>query len=987
MWVLSPHLLEKKAWEWNGRHEILLSLSSGFACKKTQRNSHYLKSDVVSCCYCQTEPRVAIHVMVATQQAEEIKRFFLQFCEPPLRVTGDESGAAGRVLWTQEVDVMKLLMECPTVSAQLFDCPISLLEHLRCESAALSHTADHSITPSQLSIRLTHFPPVQAVTPTLAPSQGVLVQVCGTVVRMSTKRVAPFLIKRMCPRCRQVAECYTTPFDRSSSSKMYCESASCRREELQVVDQVWMDYAECRLQQRSGLCGELPRSILVTLDDELSVKCTVGQFVEVIGVFFHKWRQVYPGSRPVIEPTLWATNVLPMEAYRGAANATLSVDQETPDSLSDGRPPCPLAFTPENYFLSFKKMKLNRTVSLVGSSCPQLSGLFAPRLAMLLATLGGTVTSASPSIRIRSTIHCLLSQLLRFAGLISPRSTCTTGMGSTSAGLTVAATKEHGEWVLEPGALVLSDGGVCIIDELRTVAVADRAALHEAMEQQTISVAKGGLVTKLRTNCAVIAACNPPHQKGKGGAVSTSVGVGGPLLSRFDLVFLLWDTPQPDLDDKIADHILACCSGGLDGGDGRARTGCPMLSVDEMTRYLWWVRGQYVHVEGPKLSDHAADLLGRYFDLLRSRGASPALDDAIPVTIRMLESLVRLTQAFAKLHLQAVCTVDDAAMAIFLMERSAHGLKCVLWDGLYSSSKCLDDVFLSDDEASVQQQEEVLRTLVRVIYQYNVDSSESKAPGDPALRATEEAPHPDILTARRRELSAVSPALARHSGPATQRTASDSQGTRNAPLELEEVSAGLTPRTVSQYSLPPEDARRDALLSKEDFLAIQRARGGGTPLDTDNLSPYSTPRRQNGNRDSKDSLSPLPSDSSQGQIRRDGAPAVEPTGPSSQPQKRRRSATELMDSLRQQWASYPHLKVIHLGTFYPLGTNIRCGCTRIENIDTATGRRWYVHQNFFFHSLFFSFLFFFFSFLLCFISSFFLFEFLLVLLAYFHLYC
>lgn len=579
------------------------------------------------------------------------------------------------------------------------------------------------LLPSHISLRLIHVPALMTGLPSVPPAGGQLVQLCGSIIRMSTKRVVPYASRLMCPRCRTSVEVFTAPFDRAAEAKATCEQPSCKKEPMQVVGQVWMDYAECRLQQRSNQSGRLPRSVLVTLDDELSTKCSVGQFVEVVGLIFPKWRHTYPTSRPTIEPAIWAINVLPMEAYRGVAMSSTSSGAPRRRAGRADRP----KFTPEQFFASFCKDRRRREVALVRSVCPQLFGLFAPRVAMLLCTLGGASTAGKTSMHIRSTIHCLLvgdpstgkTQLLRFAAAIAPRSTSTTGMGSTSAGLTVAAAKEHGEWVLEPGALVLSDGGSCIIDELRTVSPADRASLHEAMEQQTISVAKGGLVTKLRTACSVLSACNPPVRRD--GRIE--IGVGGPLLSRFDFIFLLWDTPQPEVDASIASHMLQSST-------SKTMLREEDLTVEEVARYLWWVRTQYAAVDGPLLTDSAAELLGRYYEIHRQRGASPSLDDAVPVTVRFLESLVRLAQAHAKLHLQMVCTLEDAAMAVFLMERTAYSLKCplkVLGDDLYSSSRELDDVFLSDTPEAIQQQEAVLAALVDVIRYYQLPSDCERA--------------------------------------------------------------------------------------------------------------------------------------------------------------------------------------------------------------------------------------------------------------------
>ncbi|CAJ1037234.1 putative MCM OB domain/MCM P-loop domain/MCM AAA-lid domain containing protein [Leishmania utingensis] len=670
---------------------------------------------------------------------ERLRYFFVHHSEPPHplsthdgasasvlpRTSGSTAVAAagGRSVFIQEVDCMKLLNACPEVGCALLGQTTTVMDALRVECAALCKEAGQTdILSSSISIRLTHVPVVMTGLPSVPPARGQLVQLCGSIIRMSTKRVVPYASRLMCPRCRDTIEIFTNPFDRATETKTQCSQPACKHEPMQVIGQVWMDYAECRLQQRSNQSGRLPRSVLVTLDDELSMKCSVGQFVEVVGLAFPKWRHVFPSSRPTIEPAIWAINVLPMEAYRGAATTTSGAPGLRRRSGKTDRP----KFNPEHFFTSFCKNKRKRGVTLARSVCPHLSGLFAPRLAVLLSALGGTSTTGKTSMHVRNTIHCLYvgdpstgkTQLLRFAAAIAPRSTSTTGMGSTSAGLTVAAAKEHGEWVLEPGALVLSDGGSCIIDELRTVSPADRASLHEAMEQQTISVAKGGLVTKLRTACAVLSACNPPARRGG----RTEIGVGGPLLSRFDFIFLLWDTPQPEVDARIASHML------------RANTGAQTsleedeLTVEEVARYLWWVRTQYAAADGPLLSDSAADLLGRYYEIQRQRGASPSLDDAVPVTVRFLESLVRLAQAHAKLHLQTVCTLEDAAMAVFLMERTAYSLKCPLdavEPGVCSSSRELDEVFLSDEPEALAQQDAVLSAIIDVIFHYRLPSADS----------------------------------------------------------------------------------------------------------------------------------------------------------------------------------------------------------------------------------------------------------------------
>eukprot|EP00744_Colponema_vietnamica_P013755 GILI01019287.1.p1 GENE.GILI01019287.1~~GILI01019287.1.p1 ORF type:complete len:490 (-),score=71.30 GILI01019287.1:99-1568(-) len=366
---------------------------------------------------------------------------------------------------------------------------------------------------------------------------------------------------------------------------------------------------------------------------------------------------------------------------------------------------------------------------LLMSTCPQLSGLEGPRLGVLLSSIGGAeVRDEKTGHRVRGSVHCLLvgdpstgkSQLLRFAAQIATRSVVTTGFTSSSAGLTAAATKEFGEWALEPGALVLSDGGTCVIDELRTVNNSDRTALHEAMEQQTISIAKAGLVTRLRTECTIVAACNPPMRRGSlaSKGVASDLGIGGPLLSRFDFIFLLWDSGSDALDDTVASHIVRVTAADFN----------PPLSTEQLCKYLSYVRLKYAKTGGPLLDDTAADLIARFYHDKRRR-ISHTLCDDVPITIRFLESLVRIAQSHAKLVLKEFCDVDDAAMAIFIMERSAHKTNAILWkeaDGreVRTGDSALGSFFLKDDPHSLQLQAYTLEMIKSLFSRVVVDDDE-----------------------------------------------------------------------------------------------------------------------------------------------------------------------------------------------------------------------------------------------------------------------
>ncbi len=553
-----------------------------------------------------------------------------------------------------------------------------------------------------------------------------------------------------------------------------CKSTRC---ELLPEKTVCKDAQELRVQEHATklAVGSIPRSILVVLEDDLVDSCKAGDDVTITGQVRRRWKPLRRDQRCELELYVLAKSVR-VATKTGGVDLTEERMNEFRDfsqlAVDLGRP-----YTFRNH--------------LVASICPQLHGLFAVKLAVLLTLIGG-VSREVRGHRIRGQSHLLLigdpgtgkSQFLRFAAKLSPRSVTTTGVGTTSAGLTCTAVKDSGEWMLEAGALVLADRGLCCIDEFSTIREHDRATIHEAMEQQTLSVAKAGLVCKLNTRTTIIAATNPKGKYDEDEDVSVNTAIASPLLSRFDLAFVLLDKPDPYRDRVLSTFVLnvhlaegerpvglgdragdggggglglgldeGVFGGGGDGGDGgddddvvpcsgqsindrdelAARGGgLRMLSEDEWNQRMpafsdadpdellgmmdrgaavleetWSIEKMqcyiaYVQTFEPQLTKAAQAVLSKYYQC--QRGADSR--NQARTTVRLLESLIRIAQAHARLMCQDVVRVDDAVIAVQLVD-SSMAAGGILGNGISIVSDFPHDADLQNDEV----RENILRCL------------------------------------------------------------------------------------------------------------------------------------------------------------------------------------------------------------------------------------------------------------------------------------
>jgi replicative DNA helicase Mcm len=322
------------------------------------------------------------------------------------------------------------------------------------------------------------------------------------------------------------------------------------------------------------------------------------------------------------------------------------------------------------------------------SIAPTIYGSEDVKQAIALQLFGGIAKEMPDGSHLRGDIHVLLigdpgiakSQLLRYVVKLSPRAIYTSGQSSTAAGLTATAVKDEfgeGRWTLEAGALVLADMGVAAVDEMDKMEKGDRSALHEAMEQQSISVAKAGITATLKSRCALLGAANPKYGRfDMFGDISDQINMPPSLLSRFDLIFIMTDQPEQKRDLAIAEHILKAHSTGELIAQHR-KTPIPGVTDEYIQQQLKPVMPdidpslfrKYVAYSKrscyPILSPEAQEVLVAYY--LKLRGIAEP-NKPVPVTARQLEALVRLAEASARIRLSDTIEQSDAERVIHIVD-------------------------------------------------------------------------------------------------------------------------------------------------------------------------------------------------------------------------------------------------------------------------------------------------------------------------------
>ncbi|OXB68339.1 hypothetical protein ASZ78_015279, partial [Callipepla squamata] len=651
------------------------------------------------------------------QKTQAFEKFFMQRID---LYDKDEIERKGSILvdYKELIEDRELTKSIPDVSTELRDMPQKILQ---CMGLAVHQvlTKDLERHAAELQVqeglpldeepiinvplihaRLYNYEPLTQLKNVRANCYGKYIALRGTVVRVSNIKPLCTKLAFVCGTCGDVQSVplpdgkYTLPtkswyavieLGTLRTELVLCGFACCRVQELMSDD------------QREA--GRIPRTIECELVQDLVDSCVPGDVVTITGIV--KVSSTEEG------------------ASKNKSDKCVFLLYIEANSVSSSKGQKPKNFDDETFQRSFMEFSLKDLYAvqeiqaeenlfriIVNSLCPAIYGHEIVKAGLVLALFGGCQKFLDDKNRIavRGDPHVLVvgdpglgkSQMLQAVCNVAPRGVYVCGNTSTSSGLTVTLCRDgaSGDFALEAGALVLADQGICGIDEFDKMGNQHQALL-EAMEQQSISLAKAGIVCSLPARTSIVAAANPVgghYNKAK--TVSENLKMGSALLSRFDLVFILLDTPNEDHDHLLSEHVMAvragrraaCSSATVSRTSVQDRSVLEVVSdrplLDRLKispgenfdaiphqllrKYVGYAR-QYVH---PNLSPEAAQVLQEFYLELRKQNQGAG---STPITTRQLESLIRLTEARTRLELREKCTKEDAEDVIEIMKYSMLG--------------------------------------------------------------------------------------------------------------------------------------------------------------------------------------------------------------------------------------------------------------------------------------------------------------------------
>lgn len=563
------------------------------------------------------------------------------------------------------------------------------------------------------------------------------VTVSGRITKIQPKRL------RLCNAVLQCKKCgakfnhhyysgrYNIPHQCAGQSQ---QGRKCKSKSFDLIRNTarYVDFQQLKLQEDSSgggalAAGRTPRQLDLEVTQDLVDVCQTGDFVKVVGIIHAMNTSLKSGlsGKRVQETSTFSLYMIAnsivnttVEFYGANQTKDRNVGSANLNTFTNEQLERIVSISHADHMMGPLSVRMAFPFDLlVRSICPMIIGHDLVKAGILLSLLGGTpqcegLDGVRSGVKIRSNIHCLIvgdpgmgkSQMLLAAAQIATRSIFVSGNTSSTSGLTVSLTKEAGgEIGIEAGALVLADQGICCIDEFDKMTKSNQDGLLEAMEQQQISIAKAGVVASIPAQCSVIAAANPKQGKyDMSKSVAENLHITTPLLTRFDLVFILRDQADQEQDSHVSSNIMnvyksqqqnvgsTLVGNGMNESHYKKRK--TMIDSDSpdrlsMRNRLPWVNDtqsplpacvvkDYISYAReyckPKLTQEAAAVLKEYFMSLRYPHNRSSRSDSVPITTRQLEALIRFSQARAKACLRDFVLKEDAKDVVELMRESVR---------------------------------------------------------------------------------------------------------------------------------------------------------------------------------------------------------------------------------------------------------------------------------------------------------------------------
>lgn len=481
---------------------------------------------------------------------------------------------------------------------------------------------------------------------------GKMIAIEGLIRQASEVRPVATLAVFECPACGLQIEVVQNEHTIKEPSICSCG----RKGKFKLVDKKLVDTQRLVVEESpESLSSDVqPRKLSVFLTEDL-----VEPKIE---------KKTSPGSKVII---LGVVKEVPIIEHGGTKTTRFDLVMHANNIETQEQEFEELELSPEDVKI-IKEMAADPQITqkFIRSIAPSIFGYETIKEAIVYQLFGGVKTIKPDKTVLRGDIHILLvgdpgtakSQLLKYVSSIAPKARYVSGKGASGAGLTASVVKDEflRGWALEAGVLVLANKGIACIDEIDKMSKEDRSAMHEAMEQQSVTIAKANIHSTLKAETTILAAANPklgrfdPYQP-----ISAQIDMPPTLISRFDLIFPIRDIPNKERDEKLAEHILNSVF--------KPEQLKPEISPELMRKYIAYAK-KYCK---PKLTQEALNCIKEFFVGLRSQRSGGGDDEAlkpIPISARQLDALIRLSQASARIRLSDFVTEKDAKTAIRLLK-------------------------------------------------------------------------------------------------------------------------------------------------------------------------------------------------------------------------------------------------------------------------------------------------------------------------------